>query len=387
MGARFVQILLVLLLCSAAMASKQYKENRKITAVQDLGSEDEARKRSTKETKQTGKDVVEPQRRYVSPVHAVVGFFLEQRLFVCLRTFTVWDRPLQRNSDTVLSNTDMSIAFTLSAPCREADEDGYSETGNDEDNWYYDDWDDEYYDDYNYDEYFDYPEFNLEKHDCTAHDDGSFSLNGTTACDILIDGADKLTKYPKFDGTYKVAGCNAGRPYYKKQGSKEGLFLWFSAYFRDWDVGTSIPSDDDIFEDNSLLFGGMGNEEARPEKVPSGEWYIKSELLKAPDEDMAFVQASAVEVKCKKGSSKIKESDAVPQKSSKDVEAQAQQDFNKVYNKYLDKEHKKNSKRLGGVARFLVELLVLLGIGGVIWVIRAIFCFQAGKGPSYQAVA
>ena len=269
---------------------------------------------------------------------------------------------------------------------RKVDEESYDTAGDDESDWYYDDWDDENYDDYNYDDYFDFSESHLEKNDCITHEDGSFSLNGTTACDIVIEGADKLTKVPQFDGTYKMSGCNAGRPFYKKEGYKEGLFLWFSAYFRDWDVGTSIPGDDDIFEDNSLIFGGMGNEEARPEKVPAGEWYIKAELLKTPDSDMDFAQAKELQVKCKKGSSTLKTDDLKPQKTSRDVETQAQQDFNKVYNKYLDKEHKENAKKMGNVARFFVELLVLVGIGGAIWVIRAVFCFQPVKGPAYQVV-
>jgi len=299
----------------------------------------------------------------------------------------IWGSTLKtkiHSRSAVESNPDKGTFLESSR--RRVDEENYDTAGDDIGDWYYDDWDDESYDDYSYYDYSDFLESDLEKNDCIKNEDGSFSLNGTTACDILIEGADKLTKAPQFDGTYKISGCNAGRPFYKKQEYKEGLFLWFSAYFRDWDVGTSIPGEDDIFEDNSLVFGGMGNEEARPEKVPAGEWYIKAELLKTPDGDMDFVQAKEIQVKCKKGSSTLNKDDLKPQKTSRDVENQAQQDFNKVYNKYLDTEHKKNAKKMGNVARFFVELLVLVGFGGGIWVIRAVFCFRPGKGPAYQVV-
>ncbi|KAK9824591.1 hypothetical protein WJX72_011552 [[Myrmecia] bisecta] len=133
-----------------------------------------------------------------------------------------------------------------------------------------------YYDDVYGDYFFEDPEES--EQDCRIGADGQVKFNGTTPCDLKLEGADKemTTGNGGLDGVYKVHSCENGRPLYKRDGSpsNEDRVLFYSTQYRDWDITNgTFPQEDDI-----LMFGGSGGREARPQYVD--EWSVATEFLK-----------------------------------------------------------------------------------------------------------
>lgn len=153
--------------------------------------------------------------------------------------------------------------------------DNYDSEGYDE-GWYFDP-ETGSYDDVYGDYFFDDAE-ETEVY-CGLSEDGRATFgNGTTPCDVKIEGVDAAAQLLKggIDGVYKAFSCQGGRPMYKREGSapEEERVLWYSSEYRDWDISNgSTPQKDDI-----LMYGGVSGKESRPEQVQDG-WNVAAEFL------------------------------------------------------------------------------------------------------------
>mmetsp|Transcript_20858 Transcript_20858/g.49753 ORF Transcript_20858/g.49753 Transcript_20858/m.49753 type:complete len:217 (-) Transcript_20858:645-1295(-) len=134
-------------------------------------------------------------------------------------------------------------------------------------------YDDEAYD-YPQDYYMDYDYFD-EIPDCEVDEKGEVKLLGIEACDLKIEGADKVVDKLNggLDGTYKVTGCHDGRPMYQRKDKNGSRLLWYSALYKDWDFNDG----DVVVESDIIGYGGDGIAEERPQFVPRDKWNLLGE--------------------------------------------------------------------------------------------------------------
>lgn len=156
-----------------------------------------------------------------------------------------------------------------------------------------------YYDDVYGDYYFDDIEDLVS--DCNLNEQGEVEIQGSSACDIKIEGADSAAEMLNggLDGVYKVWSCQNGRPMYKREDSVEGedRILWYSSRFRDWDINKGT----EVLEDDIIMYGGSGGTETRPQGV-SSTWAVVSEFGKEYQEgDAEYKQVPEIKVTCVDG--------------------------------------------------------------------------------------
>jgi iron-regulated transporter 1 len=188
----------------------------------------------------------------------------------------------------------------------------------DDDANYYGSDDDSFYDEYGfyadddalgygsyYDDYFDYggsSNASAAGSLCVVHAGGRVALpNGTASCDIRVAGVDgQADKLPGgLDGVYKLVGCHAGRPMYKRQGSPAGQerVLYYSKAYADWDISNGSAPSEDI-----LLYGTDIHQHAVP--LFGVAWQLGGDLSSAANasSDESYVPAAGARLACADGS-------------------------------------------------------------------------------------
>eukprot|EP00892_Ulva_mutabilis_P003386 jgi/Ulvmu1/1419/UM011_0148.1 len=162
---------------------------------------------------------------------------------------------------------------------------------------------DNYYDVYGFDAHaygYDYFGLEMPKTDCQEDATGEFTLQDE-ACDLKISGVDKERKGKipgGVDGIYKISGCFAGFPMYKREGKTKNdtLVLWYSHVFQDWD----LTAPEVVVETSpALMYGASRPMEKRPNFLNSSAWHVIADPAVSPAN--ATYTPVKVDVKCADG--------------------------------------------------------------------------------------
>ncbi|KAL3141724.1 hypothetical protein ABBQ32_004406 [Trebouxia sp. C0010 RCD-2024] len=203
------------------------------------------------------------------------------------------------------------------------------------------------------------PEIN----DCHITVNGTAAFNGTKACDLQIQGVDKVAPLlvGGMDGVYKMLTCKNGRPMYKRdtQDKKGERVLWYSSMHRDWDfTNGSTPKEDDI-----LLWGGFAGKETRPQEVHEA-WHLASDFM--PDFNPAKSPEYAkvnITVGCVEGSKEEDSRPAPAEQKWKPLLTDTEQD--EQYWAVIN-QGRQDMDASGGVNSGLIIIFVATGLGIVV---------------------
>jgi hypothetical protein len=103
--------------------------------------------------------------------------------------------------------------------------------------------------------------------------------------DLVVQGFDSQSDLLPggLDGRYQLAGCNDGRPAYRRIGSPPGQDRWlfYSAGFGDWDISSGVVPD----ENDVLAYGTMGSEDACWLPTLVEAWKLGKDLTSADKGD------------------------------------------------------------------------------------------------------
>eukprot|EP00192_Tetraselmis_astigmatica_P013680 CAMPEP_0117677416 /NCGR_PEP_ID=MMETSP0804-20121206/16733_1 /TAXON_ID=1074897 /ORGANISM="Tetraselmis astigmatica, Strain CCMP880" /LENGTH=333 /DNA_ID=CAMNT_0005486697 /DNA_START=142 /DNA_END=1143 /DNA_ORIENTATION=- len=279
-------------------------------------------------------------------------------------------------------------------------------------NWYNADYDEEiqpYYDDagygqeggydgeyegdgygyYAYDGLYDYPEdyymdydYFDQAPDCEVDDKGKVQLLGLEACDIKIEGGNAVVNKLDggIDGTYKVIGCHAGRPLYKRSNEKkpeEDRLLWYSALYKDWDFNEGGV----VVESDILGYGGDGLGEERPSFVPKDKWNLLADYSsKSTDEMQDFVPVD-LKITCADGKEIQRPERTEAADASLSHPYLTDEEWEAKYVQIFSKYQKKSEPKINTV---FVAFIVLSGIGIVLGIPYMMYFKKNPKSKAYS---
>lgn len=259
---------------------------------------------------------------------------------------------------------------------------------------YYADDDEAYYEYYGYyaddfagyEDYYDeeeyYEEYNAE--DCTVGADGKVELiNGTTSCDLKIDGVDKQAdQLPGgIDGLYTLVGCNNGRPMYRRKDSPAGedRVLWYSHQYGDWDVAKGTePNEVEI-----LMYGGEVEHASVPLYVSS--WHLGADLNSGSDMDEDDYMPIAIKLTCADGK--------VPEQAAQVIASQARggpvltDDEMEAKYRYIYEKYGRRPEPSPTVNFTFVVLMVMSGLTIVLAIPYFLLKKKGAKAPKQEVTS